>query len=296
MSFDLFFCWHGKEPVNFDSVTEWSQKHQHFRRENSQLWYKNEATGVYFSLDFEIKNAEESDIPPDYSDSGLCFNLNFNRPSFFAYESMPIVVDLCRHFGFAAYDPQGEGVIETPEVTELTNSWLGSNRNAVVTLREFEERFSVSSMPLPCSKYLWSYSRNRQDLQSQLGDDIFVPTLFPFRKGGSNAIGTMIVVTTGIPMIVPTSQWVVVRRRRKRLFGMREDIETGVVSASAFESAVGDLLSPFVDWEPKVKIMNPNSAGAITKRLNMIQDMFLLAEFERVALDSFVDFEDELIN
>src|SRR4051794_17603126 len=106
MSFDLYFCWHDEQPIGFGSVVEWSEKHRHFQRQDDRLWYSNEDTGVYFSIDFEIKDTEESVIPSDYFDSGLSFNLNFNRPSFFASEAMPLVVDLCENFRLAVFDPQ----------------------------------------------------------------------------------------------------------------------------------------------------------------------------------------------
>ena len=60
-----------------------------------ELWYSNPKTGVYFSFDFEAKAPESPDdgpdIPDGYFDSGLSFNSNYNRPSYFAFEAMPIV-------------------------------------------------------------------------------------------------------------------------------------------------------------------------------------------------------------
>jgi hypothetical protein len=296
MSFDLYFFWHNEQPIDFDSVVEWSEKHRHFQRQNDRLWYSNEDTGVYFSIDFEIKDTEESVIPSDYFDSGLSFNLNFNRPSFFGYEALPLVVDLCENFRLGVFDPQepdGQAVNHTPGVAELTNSWLRSNHNAIVTLKEYNKGVSISRMPLSTSRYLWSYSRKKQDLQAKLNDEIFVPTLFPFRRGGSESIETAVICTSAIPMVVPASEWVVIQRPKRRFLGIKEETEIGVVSASVFNSAVGDLILPFTDWKPSVRIINPESADAAANRLKSIQDMLPLKEFERVAPDSFIDFEDE---
>src|SRR5215813_11272337 len=108
MSFDLYFCWRKQAPIDFDLVAEWAKKHNHFQRQNSQLWYNNEDTGVYFSLDFEIKDSEDNVIPEDsgYFDSGLSFNLNYNRPSFFGYEAMPIAEMLASTFSLGVVNPQ----------------------------------------------------------------------------------------------------------------------------------------------------------------------------------------------
>jgi hypothetical protein len=81
MSFDLYFCWHNTQAIDFDAVDEWAQPYGLFKRQGDQLWYDNPDTGVYFRLDFEIKGPEEPLIPHGYFDSGVSFNLNFNRAS-----------------------------------------------------------------------------------------------------------------------------------------------------------------------------------------------------------------------
>ena len=109
MSFDLFFCWDRQERINFEAVCSWSDALAYFERNDNQLWYRNEDTGVYFSLDFEGKQPAEGEgpeIPEGYFDTGLSFNLNFNRPSYFGYEAMPFVENLSKRFGLFAFDPQ----------------------------------------------------------------------------------------------------------------------------------------------------------------------------------------------
>jgi hypothetical protein len=101
MSFDLFFCWQRQEQLDFRAVRSWARSLDYFEQKENQLWYRNEETGVYFSLDFARELAEDSegpDIPRGYSDTGLSFNLNFNRPSYFGHEAMPIVENLAAKF------------------------------------------------------------------------------------------------------------------------------------------------------------------------------------------------------
>jgi len=107
MSYDLYFCWQKNERVDFDAVVAWADRQGNFSREENHLWYENPSTGVYFSLDFDPQGAvspEDSPIPSNCFDSGLSFNLNFNRPSFFGYEAMPFVVELANHFGLYVVD------------------------------------------------------------------------------------------------------------------------------------------------------------------------------------------------
>src|SRR5262249_59243797 len=57
--------------------------------------FRSPETGVYFSVDFEAQaptSPEDGpDIPNGYFDSGSSFNLNYNRPTYFGLESMPVV-------------------------------------------------------------------------------------------------------------------------------------------------------------------------------------------------------------
>jgi hypothetical protein len=61
--------------MNFEEVTAWSNGIECFKRNDTQLWYSNPKTGVYFSFDFEAKAPQSPDdgpdIPDGYFDSGL---------------------------------------------------------------------------------------------------------------------------------------------------------------------------------------------------------------------------------
>jgi hypothetical protein len=297
MSFDLYFCWHNKQAIDFDAVDEWTQQHGLFKRKGDQLWYDNPDTGVYFSLDFEIKDPEELLIPRGYLDSGLSFNLNFNRPSFFAHEAMPIVADLCQNLGLVAFDPQApdeQAISENPEASVLTNSWMQHNQQAITAL-ELEGVVPLPRMRSAASINLWNYSRDRQKFQATVGEDIFVPTLLPFRKTGSGDVTTAIVCSSGVPMIVPESTWVIITRPKKRWMGLSEDTETGVLSARSFYEALGNFILPFERWNRTGRFISPESAIAVAKVLKSINSLIPTQEFETVARDGFIDLEDEML-
>jgi hypothetical protein len=297
MSFDLFFCWDKTEPINFDSVVEWADQHTHFQRKAEQLWYENEDTGVYFSLDFDIKEAKDSPIPPEFGDSGLSFNLNYNRPSYFAYEAMPIVTDLSQTFGLSIFDSQGQGepeVQQNPKTEELIHSWFVSNQNAIGTLHEMGDPQAAMKMPLATSTYLWHYSLGKRKLQAKLGDGIFVPSLVPLRKRGAGQIGTVIVCTVGIPMVIPQSDWVMISRIKKQFLGLGEEKRvTSIVGRRVFDDAITGYGLPLDDWEPAAKIINQESVSAVADRLKALKNQLPSLDFETVARDSFVDVEDE---
>ena len=113
MSFDLYFCWPKRERVDLELVKAWASGFESFKQNENQLWYSNSKTGVYFSLNFACENSESPEdlpsIPVGFYDSGLRFNLNFNRPSYFGYEAMPFVEQVAAGFGLSVVDPQADG-------------------------------------------------------------------------------------------------------------------------------------------------------------------------------------------
>ena len=184
MSYDLFFCWDRHERIDLGSVCAWAEAFACFVRKDNQLWYQNQDTGVYFSLDHAREpagNVEGPEIPEGCFDVGLSFNLNFNRPSFFGYEAMPIVEDLSARFGLFAFDPQARDsehlLLREVNGDVLLESWLESNYRAILALSEHgAER--LPRMASSKSLYRWNYSKSRKNLEAKCGDQIFVPTIF----------------------------------------------------------------------------------------------------------------------
>ena len=106
MSYDLFFCRKERIPLDFTEVVLWSKKHPNFKATfSTQLWYENEQTGVYFSIDRdEEPDPEGTCIPDGYFDLSLSFNLNFLRPQVFALEAMPMIESLQHDLQILAVD------------------------------------------------------------------------------------------------------------------------------------------------------------------------------------------------
>lgn len=167
MSFDLFFCSPKNEKVNFDDVERWAESIEYFKRNETQLWYANPDTGVYFSIDFASDDAESPDdaplIPDGYFDSGLSFNLNYNRPRYFAFEAMPIVANLATRFGLGVVDPQAD--LDEPPLTRvadtdaLVSSWTTHNESATLALIRDPDFSNPLHMVPADSLYLWRYSK-----------------------------------------------------------------------------------------------------------------------------------------
>ena len=297
MSFDLYFCWRKDERINFEEVKAWAIGCGNFKLADAQLWYENPKTGVYFSFNFETPGSPEDSprIPGGYFDSGLSFNLNYNRPSYFGLEALPIVETLAARFALSVFDPQAVG--DEPEILtdvrseSLVQSWLKHNGWATLALATNEKSSKLLRMAPSASLYLWKFRQAKDALQEKCGDGIFVPSLVPVRKKGSTSVGRAFTYTQGLPMIVPESEWVLIVRRKKGFFVDKKEQDVAVISAGTFRGLLVDYIKPFQWPDPRVEIVGPESAKKVGKLIHSVDHAIARSEFEIIGADGFVDVE-----
>jgi hypothetical protein len=298
MSFDLYFCSPKGGRVDFDAVAAWAKERGPFVRNPGQLWYSNEDTGVYFSLDFEPNESatpEDARVPEGLFDSGLSFNLNFNRPSFFGFEAMPYVEELAKRFNLQVIDAQQW---EEPEVAteaeskSLISSWLDHNRRGILALMEQDASFANPlHMPLEDSLYLWRFRMAKEKLRLMCGEEIYLPLLAPVHQKDSKVVGRAFTCTEGVPTIVPESEWVFVVREKTGSFKRKGKPEVGVFSRETFDELLHEHIEPFEFSEAKLRVIQPESARKVGNLLKSVERLLEPAEFEVVRADSFVDIE-----
>jgi hypothetical protein len=180
MSFDLYFCRREGSVPAIPELKQYFSALPLFKLEDIhdggvQFWYQNEATGVYCSFSWSPIDARELDR---CGSSGLSFNLNFNRPSFFAYETMPLVEAFCKHFDLQVEDPQEE-TVQPAQAQRLIESWRAHNTRAMGALAKTakEEEMELHYFPEQRATEWWRYMSVRQRIEDSLTDDIFVPSL-----------------------------------------------------------------------------------------------------------------------
>lgn len=298
MSFDLYFCWPNRHRINFDAVKEWAGAIKYVEQREAQLWYANPETGVYFSIDFEVEAPKSPDdgpqVPADYFDSGLSFNLNYNRPSYFSFEAMPVVEKLVSRFGLSVINPQenldGSDLAIAVDSDSLIQSWMRHNGRAIHAVMNQPNSFVPLSMPAAASLYLWRYAKAKGDLERTCGEKVFVPSLFPVQKKGDKRAYRASVYTEGLPTIVPECDWVFVVRQKKRLFRSKGEPEVTAISVDTFHAALAGCISPF-RWQPDVQLISPESAEKAGKMIQAVERSLPRSEFEVLGMDSFVDID-----
>jgi hypothetical protein len=191
MSYDLYFCALEPRTLRFQDVAGWALKYEHFsRRSETELFYSNENTGVYFSIDaVSSDDAGELDLPRNVFPVAFTFNLNYARPTFFAVEAMAVVESLARSFDLVIYDPQADGEARLRTGAELLESWARGNANAVDYLAN--EACSLNYLPRARADSFWNYMTSHPSLRNDLAsDDVFVPRQVLVAPENSNQAGT----------------------------------------------------------------------------------------------------------
>lgn len=290
LSFDLYFCRQDERAPSLPELHEYFSRSPLFQIENIadggvEFWYRNEATGVYCSFSNSPLDAAELE---GCGSSGLTFNLNYCRPSFFAYETMPLVESFCKSFGLIVEDPQDE-TIQAADASRLISSWRRQNAKAIDAIRETAkgEDVELHFLPKDCATAWWHYMRLRQGIEESIAEDIFVPTLL-ILMSPARELFTMMVWPKGISQFFPSSDCVYVQREKKGMFGAKE--EFGMVPYGEVKAMVGDLLDDYEFEGFHFKFLRPDKTTHVARLIKTLHlETVDLSRYTRMASDSFHD-------
>lgn len=201
MSYDLFLK---PRSGHFDwaQFIKALQARRHYVVEDSQAFYQNEDTGVYYC--FEHRGPGE-----EYP---LLFNLNFFRPSIFALEAAPELTALVERFDLVVEDPQTKGM-GTGEYDEekMLAGWNYGNEFACRTIPERSKLANFNAIAMPREKILrfWNWNLHRTAWQDEEPDRYVALAMFAVIN---DAPASFVVWPDAIPSIFPFVDYVVVLR------------------------------------------------------------------------------------
>lgn len=235
MSYDLFFIEPKITPQQFET---YFTDRNYYKVNNTQAWYENEDTGVYFCFDYQDEPEEDPEAPG----FNISFNLNFFRPHFFALEAEPEVRNFVNHFGFKIHDPQTHGMGEEPYNTEgFLRGWNHGNEFGYSAIMKSEEPPDVvHSRKKNELEAIWHWNYTRVQTQNTLGDDIFVPRIMFIQI--DDKIKSVTMWPDAIPTLIPRVDALMIPRQElapRRLFKKKADM-----CVVPFDSAF-PLLEPF---------------------------------------------------
>ena len=290
MSFDLYFCPRDGSAPSVPHLRDYFSSRPLFQVNDVpaggvEFLYENEATGVYCVFSYSPLDAEELE---GCGSSGLTFNLNFSRPSFFAFETMPLVEAFCKHFDLMVEDPQAE-TVQSADASVLISSWRAHNAAAMGALRNaaISEEIELYYLSEESATAWWRYMKIRQDIENAITEDIYVPSLWVLMNP-AHEVFTLMTWPKGIPQFFPRCDFVYVQRDRKRLFGRKE--ETGIVSYATLMGKIDHLLDDYEIKGLRTRYLRPEKAHLAVP---LIQSLDLqpidLTQHTRLSAHSFHD-------
>lgn len=290
MSFDLYFCRENNSIPSIAELKEYFSTASPFFKVNDlndggvESFYENEGTGVYCSFSYSPLDANELE---GYGSSGLSFNLNYLRPSFFAYETMPLVEAFCKRFDLLVEDSQEE-TVHQGNAERLIASWCAHNTSATrMMVAAKEEGIELHYFPEQRATEWWRYMRVKEAIRTAVNEDIFVPSLW-LLMDPDKRLFTFIVWPQGIPQFFPPCDYVYVEREKKRLFRTKE--EAGVVRYESVLKTLEPLLDDYVFGGLQLKYLRPENEAKVS---SVVQTLDLapldLQVHTRVASDGFHD-------
>lgn len=287
MSYDLFFYKQKGTEISTDKISKYLSDNLVSANEgNTQWFFENEDTEVYFSFDYnepypDIEVDGEAEPIENFDDTNFTFNLNFIRPSFFGLEAFKFVEQFCYDLNLFVLNPQSNSEQPyKPNRQEQFETW--NKTNLWASKDHFKEMQSCYLSEEECNK-VWEYNSNRQNLQQKLGEGYFVPKIFFFKTKQTNEPFTLTIWTEHIPIVLPTTDYILLTRQYKKFFRTVKD--TVLVSRATLLNVFGDFFDNFEF--PNCKIIHQTKADQVKDKFNSIKAEKGLTEFaERLGMEN----------
>lgn len=275
MSFDLYLR---GDHWALEALLKYLDRYPEFQRQDlpkKDLGHSflNPATGVYWYLG--IDGRENSQMGSVY------ISLNYNRPTFFALETLPLVESLCKHFQLLVEDPQ-EDFLGPASLEDLIKSWRIHNERAVKALNA--QGMALNYMPERKANDWWEYARVRENIATNLGDTVFVPEVFIIKRPSEEPF-RMIVWPEGSRQILPPADDVWIDRSDSTYAGKADQ---GFVSFDRFFDLVAPYTSEYPVGTQSYKLLDPGKHPeviSLTRELELIPP----TNHEQVGPDGFHD-------
>lgn len=215
MSYDLFFRTRVPEAsVSHEAFCAYFRRRRYYDLQESQAWYSNEDTRIYFVFEYNDQTTEEdAEDETDRSLLPVSFNLNYYRAHVFGLEAEPEVASFVKEFDLTVSDPQTSGMGDGEYSGDgFLRGWNAGNEFAYRAILSRDPMTEVVSYPWRQIEAIWRWNRGSEDRQKQLGDSVFVPRVLFFKVSGR--LHTAVVWADGIPILLPEVDLLLVPRQR----------------------------------------------------------------------------------
>jgi len=274
MSFDLYL--RGPSLAR-EAVLNHLDQFPHFERQeltDSAFDYAlaDRRTGVYFYLGIDERQSKVK---------SLSFSLNYNRPTFFALESLPLAESLCRTFDLLLEDPQA-GSVGPTSVDALVRSWRIHNEGAVKALKA--QGMAKVFMPEFKANEWWAYTRVAPTIGKTFGNSLFVPELLVVRHSIEEPF-RMFVSPVAIKQIVPPSDFVLVDRSSDT--SPEDRVDRGLIASESFLNLMAPYTTPYQIGTETYPLLDPVRHPKLIELMRNLELTPVNCQYERVDSDAY---------
>ena len=205
MSYSLFL--HFKPRIRRTNMVAYFAGRRHYKLAKDRVSYQNEDTGVYFWFDLRYGR----DILGRRTVKSIEFEVNYNRPSFFALEAEKELSAIIGVFHPRIEDPQMHGMGEGPYSAEgFFSGWNFGNAFSVRSVLTRSPDADVTSMPGDVLRAAWLWNSRCAEQRKKLNHRCFVPTILFLRVDGLPC--RVVAWGAAMPIMLPRVDYVVVGR------------------------------------------------------------------------------------
>jgi hypothetical protein len=289
MSYDLYFYKRKDSSVNASQIANYLTTHLAEPNEgNSQWFFENKATGVYFFIEkIEPEEDEESielyESFTSFDNTRFAFILNYIRPSFFGKEAFLFVEKFITDLDLFVLNPQSDREEPyKPDREDLFNQWDQTNLTASA------EQFSSEStyVPRDISNKLWAYNYEVPNLQAQLGEDYFVPRVFVFKARKKNRSFFLTTWTQHIPSVIPPADYFLLAREYEKRGKLIKD--KILISRKTLLHHFSSLFEEFTLFKG-CRIIHPDNAERAEEKFNALMADEDFNECKHVSMDTVLN-------
>ncbi len=256
MSFDAVY--YSREAVDHQAMVKaarkWANRNPFFEISGgddfTQLSYENPDTFVDAIFDIRPPDADESDEAENEGDpkeaqlfaglhrTGCSVSFNYLRPSFFADELVPLAVEFAKAIGALIHDPQDMTVLE-PDAFATSRSYARHLKKINASfVRDPRAGVELKQMDGALLQAFWRQNFSKDELQDELGQMIFVPTMLMVELKGGTGATTAFTWTRALPLAVEPSGVVLLHREVKAW--LKSSVEYRIATFDAFRNAVSN--------------------------------------------------------
>ena len=206
MSYDLYFR-HTK-PLDLAVVRAFFEG-RGYKVSETQAFFENESTGVYFGFDFRPEK-------PEGSAASIAFNINYYRPHVFGLEAASELTSFIEEFELEIEDPQMHGMGTGPYTVEgFLRGWNAGNEFAHRAIASNEGVERPLALPAARNAGIWRWNYAKDTVLDELADNLgelppcFVPTVMMVVPEGTSDVKTIIVWDLQMAIAIPDVDLVV---------------------------------------------------------------------------------------